>query len=117
MAGDDVPSRIEKKPKRRGGSKSNKPPVHSRPLRNILKQVAPPTTSIGRNCMHVMSGIMEDLQERAIAASFKLAQLDAKGTLKAKHVHGACDALLSGGLSASAIKSGTAAVNKYTKCT
>jgi histone H2B len=84
-----------------------------RHFRSVLKQVHP-ATGISTKAMSIMNSFMNDIFERLVAESTRLARVNGRHTLSSREVQTAVKLLLPGELARHAVSEGTKAVNKFT---
>merc|ERR1712071_287481 len=79
----------------------------------VLKQVHP-DTGISSKAMSIMNSFVNDIFERIVAESSRLAKYNKRSTISSREIQTAVRLLLPGELAKHAVSEGTKAVTKYT---
>ena len=79
----------------------------------VLKQVHP-DTGISSKAMSIMNSFVNDIFERIVAESSRLAHYNKRSTITSREIQTAVRLLLPGELAKHAVSEGTKAVTKYT---
>ncbi|KAF5394724.1 Histone H2B type 1-D [Paragonimus heterotremus] len=79
----------------------------------VLRQVHPDTGILSK-AMSIMNSFVNDIFERIVAESSRLAHYNKRSTITSREIQTAARLLLSGELAKHAVSEGTKAVTKYT---
>lgn len=95
------------------GKKKRRKESYAIYIYKVLKQVHP-DTGVSSKAMSIMNSFVNDIFERIVAESSRLAHYNKRSTITSREIQTAVRLLLPGELAKHAVSEGTKAVTKYT---